>query len=68
MKDLDLFDIITIILVAGKVFGYLNISWVACFAPLWVPFLIVVWLALLAWNWVVCLVVTLLAMSAFGVN
>lgn len=66
--ELDVFDIVTIILVAAKAFGYLDISWWACFAPLWVPWGILAVMGLLAYNYWLALLVAILVGSVIGAS
>ena len=58
-SDLSFFEILTLILVAAKVFGFVDLTWLQCFAPIWLPWLLIGWLGLMAWNWVVWLVLNL---------
>lgn len=61
---LDVWDIVAIILVAAKAFGFIDISWVAAFAPLWIPWAIIAFFGILAWNyWVAMLLAILIGME-----
>ena len=52
--DLDFLELLTLIFVIGKVFGFLDDwSWWAVFSPLWAPFMLFAWLIVYAWNWAV---------------
>ena len=58
-NELGFFEILTLILVAAKAFGFVNLSWLQCFAPIWLPWLVIGLLGLMAWNWVVWLILNL---------
>ena len=66
MKDssMGVLDIVTIILVAAKAFGFADISWTAAFAPLWIPWAIIAFFGIMAWNyWVAMLLAILIGME-----
>ena len=63
-SNLDVWDFMAMILVAAKVFGYIDISWVAAFAPLWIPWAIIAFFGILAWNyWVALLLAIVIGME-----
>lgn len=74
-NSLDVLDILTIVLVAAKAFGFCNITWAQALAPLWLPWAILLWFALLAGvitvvkskilGWVLWVLFTFCVMSEF---
>jgi hypothetical protein len=63
-SSLDVWDFLTIVLVAAKAFGCIDISWVAAFAPLWIPWAIIAFFGILAWNyWVALLLAIVIGME-----
>ena len=62
--SLDVWDFMAMILVAAKAFGFIDISWVAAFAPLWIPWAIIAFFGILAWNyWVALLLAIVIGME-----
>ena len=73
---LGICEILTIILVLGKLFGLCNLTWMQALAPLWLPWAILLWFALLAGviklvgsralGWTLCVLLTVLIFLEFS--
>lgn len=63
-EGLGFCEILTLILVAAKLFCGADLTWLQCFAPIWLPLIFIGWLGLMAWNWVVWLILNLFLIGA----